>query len=100
MKIYTTPKAPYQMRVKILRRKDEPTHIRFVEVSQEECLEKLKAIIVKKLTSIPAPTTKCYVTNVEVREGEGNFNGKCISFSFKGLSPKEVLNIFLNEFKE
>ena len=99
MKIYVTPKAPYQMRVKILRRGNKPTHIRFIEVSQEECLEKLKAIIAKKMISIPAPTTKCYVTNVEVREGDGNFNGKCISFSFKGLSPKEVLDIFLNEFQ-
>jgi hypothetical protein len=36
------------------------------------------------------------VTVVEARESEGIKNGKAISFSFKGLEPKQVAELIVN----
>lgn len=84
------------LRVNIKQQGAITQHLTFEDTTQENCIAKLKDIIARQNISIFAGG---YSTTVEVREGIGKENGKAMSFSFKGLSPKEVLDIFLNEFK-
>lgn len=39
------------------------------------------------------------LTNVEIRVGEGKQNGKSISVSFRGLEPKQVHDLIINDLK-
>jgi hypothetical protein len=96
MKLYT-PTPQKLMRVNITRQGNEPQHITLCECGQQEVFDFCKAIIEKQGLSIFC-TGK--VTQVQVREAEGGKNGKGISFSFKGLSPREVHDLFINELQK
>ena len=91
MKLYK--KNPKQLiRVKITRKGDDPHYITLDETTQMEayvfCFE-----LVEQLT-VPA-TYNGPVTSVQFREALGGQNLKAISFSFKGLSPRDTYNLFV-----
>jgi hypothetical protein len=94
MKIYEEPKAPYLMRINIKRHPDKTEHLTLCEVTQQECYDFIKNLIEKQNLSI-FQTGK--LTNIEIREGFGSENGKSISMSFKGLSPKEVKELIITK---
>lgn len=94
MKLYTTPEPPYLMRINIKKQGEKTEFITLCETTQEEAFNFIKGIIEKQNIS---PFVKGKVTNVEIREAKGSENGKSISLSFKGLEPKEVYNLIINE---
>jgi hypothetical protein len=97
MKIYTEPPPPYLMRVNI-KKQGEKTHIiTLCETTQAEAMEHIKKVIEQQNIS---PFASGRVTNIEVREAQGQKNGKSISISFKGLEPETVYNLLLNSFNQ
>jgi hypothetical protein len=40
------------------------------------------------------------VTNIEIREAKGGQNGKSVSLSFKGLSPKKVKELIIKHLEK
>lgn len=96
MKIYTAPEPPHLMRINIKKLGEKTEFITLCETTQKECYDFIKAIIEKQNIS---PFVKGNVTNVEIREAKGAENGKSISLSFRGLEPKEVYKLILNEIQ-
>lgn len=94
MKIYKPAEPPCLIRINIKRHPDKTEFITLDECSQNEVYQFVKGLIEKQTIS---PFVKGKVTNVEMREAKGGVNGKSVSLSFKGLSPKEVYNIIMNE---
>lgn len=95
MKLYTY-KPPYLIRINI-KRQGEPTyHITVCDTTLNDAKTTISNLILAQNLN---PFTKGKVTNIEFREGEGKNNGKSISISFKGMSPKEVFNFINNYLK-
>lgn len=91
MKIYKhNPKN--LIRVKITRKGDDTHYLTLCETTQLEayvhCYE-----LVERLT-VPA-TYSGHVTSIQFREALGGQNLKAISFSFKGLSPRDTYNLIV-----
>lgn len=96
MKIYKhNPKN--LIRVKISRKGDDPHYLTLCETSQMEayvyCYE-----LVEQLT-VPA-TYSGPVTSIQFREALGGQNLKAISFSFKGLSPRDTYNLIVESINK
>ncbi len=96
MKLYQSPPPPTLIRVNIKRQGNETQFITLCECTQEEALEFVKTAITKQNLS---PFQSGNVTNVEIRVGEGSVNGKSVSVSFRGLSPRETQAILLSELE-
>ena len=94
MKIYTTPEPPFLLRINIKKLGEKTEFITLCETTQKECNDFIKGIIQKQNIS---PFVKGRVTNVEIMEAKGAENGKSISLSFRGLEPKEVYKLIINE---
>ena len=97
MKVYTSPEPPYLMRINIKKNGEQTEFITLCETTQQEAFNFIKGIIEKQSIS---PFVKGKVTNVEIREAKGSVNGKSVSLSFKGLEPKEVYSLIVNELKD
>ena len=96
MKLYKQPEPPTLMRINIRKQGANTEHIAIEDAEQQELLDWAKALVEKQGLSIFC-TGK--VTVVEVRESVKGENGKAISFSFKGLEPKQVAEIIINNLK-
>ena len=79
--------------INIKKQGEQTEFITLCETTQEEAFEFIKNMIEKQEIS---PFTKGNITNVEIREAKGKDNGKSVSLSFKGLNPKEVHSLILN----
>lgn len=97
MKIYKPSEPPYLMRINIKKQGEQTEFITLIETTQDEALVFIKEIIEKERVS---PFVKGKVTNVEIRESKGSINGKSISISFKGISPKKVYDLIINEINK
>jgi len=95
MKIYTPPPTADLLRVSIRKQGDKTQHMAFCHIHPLLAREALKEIIeAQKLSIFEAG----HVNTVEIRECIANQNGKTISFSFRGLNPHRVKELFLANF--
>lgn len=94
MKIYSAPEPEFLIRVNIKKQGIKTEYITLCETTQNDCLYFIKQVIEKQNIS---PFQKGNITNIEIREAKGAINGKSISISFRGLEPKEVHKLILNE---
>ena len=84
------------MRLNIKKQGEQTEFITLCETTQEKVFDFIKEVIESQNIS---PFTKGKVTNIEIREAKGSENGKSISLSFKGLEPKEVYSLIINNIK-
>ena len=94
MKIYHPLEPPYLMRINIKRNGDKTEFITLQDTTQKESFDFIKNIIETQKIS---PFVKGKVTNIEIREAKGCENGKSVSLSFKGFTPKEVYSLIIKE---
>jgi hypothetical protein len=97
MKLYKTPEPPYLMRVNIKKQGEKTQFITLCETTQSDVYDFIMNLIETQKIS---PFVKGKVTNVEIREAQGSKNGRSVSLSFKGLSPKEVYSLILKSIKK
>jgi len=95
MKIYTPPPPIKVLRVSIRKQGYKTEHLTFEHVSPEEARDTLQFLIQDQQLSI---FERGKVTAVDIREYDGKQNGRTISFSFRGLNPDEVKELFLANF--
>ncbi len=96
MKIYVAPNPPQLLRINIKKQGCKTEFITICECAQNEFRNYVKRLILKQNISI---FEKGKLTNIEIRMGEGKLNLKSISVSFRGLDPKEVYNLIINDLK-
>lgn len=94
MKLYKRADPPYLIRINIKKQGEQTEFITLSDTDQNEVLLFIKAIIERERIS---PFVKGKVTNVEIREAKGSENGKSISLSFKGIEPKRVYELIINQ---
>lgn len=93
MKIYNTPKAPYQVKLQISKRGQETQHISFIETTMEDVELLLKSMVQGSSIS---PFREGYATCVNIREwlpAPESKNGRQKFISFYGMEPKELLEL-------
>ena len=81
-------------RVQISQKGFKTEYVTFYDCTQQECIDQLQNIISSQNLSI---FQKGYKTSLIVREGQ--YNSKAKSISFKGLNPKETLDVIVEHFK-
>ena len=96
MKLHIPSEPPYLMRVNIKKQGEQTEFITLCETTQQDAFEFIKRLIESEGIS---PFAKGKVTNIEIREAKGSENGKSISLSFKGLEPKEVYLLIINNIE-
>lgn len=94
MRIYKPKEPPKLLRINIKKQGIETEFITIEDCEQQEFYDYVKALIEKQKLSIFQDGN---VTNIEIRIGEGSKNGKSISLSFKGLEPKQVAELIIND---
>ena len=94
MKIYQPAEPPYLMRINIKKQGYQTEFITLSDTTQDDVFIFIKAIIEREKIS---PFVKGKVTNVEIRESKGSVNGKSVSLSFKGIEPKKVYELIINQ---
>lgn len=92
MKIYKT--TPYLVRVNMRKAGEQTEYLTFCETTPEKLLIALKEVF-KNEIDVYATGSK---TAIDLRESDKSVNGKSISFSFKGISPKRCKELILNKF--
>lgn len=97
MKIYKPAAAPKLLRINIKKSGVATEFITIAECEQQEFYDYVKALIEKQNLSIFQTGS---LTNIEIRIGEGKQNGKSISLSFKGLEPKQVAELIINDLQQ
>ncbi len=85
------------IRVMIAKHGEETQYLSLCETTRTE-VEQLFQKIVKQQNL--DPFTKGRVTSINIREAIGAKNGKSKSLSFRGLNPKEVIDLFLKEIEQ
>lgn len=99
MKIYTTPKAPYQVQLTISQLSLEKEHLSLIDTTIEEVREMLKTLIEKQNLS---PFIGGKVTSIVIREYlpyPVSKLGAQAALSFRGLTPKETLTLIITHLK-
>jgi hypothetical protein len=89
MKIYK-PTPTFIIRVQIIRQGEETQYINLCDTTQNKVVDHITKTIENQKLSVFA---KGNSTKIDIRECLGGKNGKSKSISFKGLSPKETLDI-------
>ncbi len=96
MKIYSTPKAPYQIRLQIIKVGLPTEHLSLEDTTLTEVESMVKKVIENQKIS---PLIMGKITNVNIREYlpyPDSKNGEQLSVSLRGFEPKEVLNLIIN----
>ena len=96
MKIYSTPKVPYQIRLQIIKVGLPTEHLSLEGTTLTEVESMVKTVIENQKIS---PLIMGKVTNVNIREYlpyPDSKNGEQLSVSLRGFEPKEVLALIIN----
>lgn len=94
MKLYTYI-APKLIRVYIRKQGEESFYLNIEEANQQQVIDLIKEVVTRQNLS---PFEVGKVTSCDVRRWEnGKFTGKCISVSFKGLSPEQLHKLLTSE---
>ncbi len=96
MKIYTK-KPDSIIRISIFQQGFKREYLTLCEASFEQVFTYLKALIEGQHLSIFETGKK---TSITVREASGSKNGKSINLSFRGLTPKETLDLITNDLND
>lgn len=96
MKIYKPLPPPQLLRINIKKQGVKSQHIVICECEQSQFYDYVKSLIESQKLSV---FQRGKLTNVEIRRATGSRNGKSISLSFKGLEPKQVYEIIINDLK-
>ena len=91
MKIYK-PEPLYIIRLQIIRQGDKTEYINLCETNMDAVKAYCIKLIEKQRIS---PFVKGKVTAINIRESTAGKNGKSISVSFKGISPKETRDLIV-----
>ncbi len=95
MKLYN-PTPVKVVRLLIKQQGKEPQYLTLCECTKEEARDTVKAWI--NLQGL-GPFQQGRAINIQFREGEGGANGKAISLTFKGMTPREVKELIEKKLK-
>ena len=94
MKLYKhEPKS--LIRVAITKKEHESIYLTFSETTPEQCLKNIENLLSKIKVS---PIQERYRTRIDIRHAIGGSNGKSMSISLKGITPKEIEELFIQKF--
>ena len=94
MKLYKhEPKS--LIRVAITKKEHESIYLTFSETTPEKCLKNIENLLSKIKVS---PIQERYVTRIDIRLARGGSNGKSMSIAIKGITPKEIEELFIENF--
>ncbi len=96
MKIYE-PKPLHLIRLTISKKDEETKYLNFIDVNQDDCIEKVISIIDDLKLSVFQDGNK---TRMDFRDCIGGKNGKCKSISFKGLNPSELYTLLTKKIEK
>lgn len=96
MKIYEK-KPDLIIRISIYKQSFDREYLNVCETSMAQTMEYLKQLINKQNLSVFFTGKKTAIT---IREAIGSKNGKSINLSFKGLTPKETLDLITNDLNK
>ena len=96
MKIYEK-KPDSIIRISIYKQGFDREYLNVCETSMEETMEYCKKLIDKQNLSVFFPGRKTAIT---IRKAIGSKNGKSINLSFTGLTPKETLDLIINDLNK
>lgn len=94
MKLYKhEPKS--LIRVALTKKEHETIYLTFAETTPEQCLKNIEDLLSKMKVS---PIQERYMTRIDIRHAIGGSNGKSMSISLKGVTPKEIEILFIKNF--
>lgn len=93
MKIYKHEPSVL-IRLQIAKQGEQAEYLTLTETTSKEVDEFIRKIIEAQKIS---PFAVGRVTSINIREAIGAKNGKAKSISFRGLTPKETLDLILKE---
>lgn len=97
MKIYK-PEPADLVRLQISQQGTETEYLTLIETNQSDFKKWFIELINKNVKS--NPFEKKRITKVYIREAIGGKNGKSISASFRGLNPKETIELIKNNLHD
>ncbi len=95
MKLYE-PRPDDVLRISIHKQGEKVEYLTVCEVTQVEAYNQLRSLIEGENISVFEGGR---VTTIRLREAIGGKNGKTVSLSFKGITPKKTLDLILNYLK-
>lgn len=94
MKLYKhEPKS--LIRVAITKKEHDSIYLTFAETTPEQCLKNIEVLLSQVKVS---PIQEKYRTRIDIRHAIGGSNGKSMSISVKGITPKEIEELFIKNF--
>jgi|688.fasta_scaffold285132_3 hypothetical protein len=94
MKLYKhEPKS--LIRVALTKKEHESIYLTFSETTPEQCLKNIEDLLSKIKVS---PIQEKFMTRIDIRHAIGGSNGKSMSISLKGITPKEIEGLFIKNF--
>lgn len=97
MKIYK-PEPADLVRLQISQQGTETEYLTLIETNPIEFKKWFTELINKKVKINPFQTKR--LTRVYIRYAKGGKNGKSISASFRGLNPKETIELIKNNLHD
>lgn len=91
MKVYTRTSDDI-IRVQITRQGEQAEYINITDATAAEVEKLIKDVITSQGLS---PFQTCRATSLVIRNAVGGKNGKSKSVSFKGLSPKQTIDLLV-----
>jgi hypothetical protein len=94
MKLYKhEPKT--LIRVTLTKKEHDTIYLTFAETTPEQCLKNIEDLLSKIKVS---PIQEKNMTRIDLRHAIGGSNGKSMSISLKGITPKEIEGLFIKNF--